>query len=234
MNQIVLTGLLVLTMAGCAKEAATTVSEKTPGATVSTQATTTKTQPKPSTEKKAAQSPAKNLAPDFTLTSYEGKKVSLSDYRGKVVVLEWFNPDCPFVKYAYDEGPMKSLISESDKQGVVWLSINSGAPGNQGHGAQTNLAAKKAWGLTHPILEDADGRVGRLYSATKTPHMFIVDKKGALVYQGALDTSRGATPEPGDDYTNYTKRAIAAALKGEDVPEPASTKAWGCSVKYAR
>ena len=87
-------------------------------------------------------------APGFALTSYTGEKVSLADYAGKVVVLEWYNPECPFVKYAYNEGPLKKLIAESRAKGVVWLGINSGAPGNQGHGADTNLSSKKKWVLT--------------------------------------------------------------------------------------
>lgn len=172
-------------------------------------------------------------APEFKLTSYEGQAVRLSDTRGKVVVLEWFNPECPFVHYAYDEGPMKAMIREARGQGVVWIGINSGGPGKQGHGSVVNLKAKKDWQLQHAILVDEDGRVGRLYEAVKTPHMYVINRKGILVYRGALDSSRGAKPDPEDAYSNHTRQAIAAALKDAPVPGPRATKAWGCSVKYA-
>jgi peroxiredoxin len=170
-------------------------------------------------------------APDFTLTTYEGETVRLSDLRGKVVVLEWFNPQCPFVKYVYEESTMAKTIQNATDKGVVWIGINSGAPGRQGHGSEVNLTAKKRWGLKHAIAPDPEGNVGRAYNASRTPEIFVITADGILAYAGAYDTSRGATPEPNTPYTHYTKEAIDAVLAGQ-TPDPATTKAWGCTVKY--
>ena len=244
--RVILCILLTVSMVGCTAD-----SQEAEGLPRSAK---NKAQPKSSSEPKQEGAAEKNLpakktapkqvskpssdvgqqAPAFTLTSYEGGQISLSAHSGKVVVLEWYNPDCPFVKYAYNEGPMKKLIAESVAKGVVWLGINSGAPGNQGHGAETNLRSKKAWGLSHAILEDADGSVGRLYGATRTPEVVVVGKNGKIAYRGALDTSRGAKPDPEDAYTNYTANAIAAVLAGDAVSAPTSTPPWGCTVKYKR
>ena len=215
-----------------ASEATRTVSKKS-----STEASASRSNAAPQ-GKKISAAPAMpapgELAPDFRLTSYQGEAVQLSSLKGSVVVLEWFNPECPFVKYAYNEGPMKKLISESRAKGVVWIGINSGALGNQGHGKDTNLNAMKAWGLTHAVCPDESGEVGQRYGATRTPEVVVIDKAGKIAYRGALDSSRGATPEPEDSYTNYAKQAIWAALEGKPQPDAASTKPWGCTVKYAR
>jgi peroxiredoxin len=129
-------------------------------------------------------------APAFSLPDLDGKQVSLADFAGKTVVLEWFNPDCPFVKYAHDgDGPLASLANEQTKAGVVWLAINSGASGKQGAGAERSKQAKAEWKLEHPILIDEDGKVGHLYGAQTTPHMFVIDAGGKLVYAGALDNA---------------------------------------------
>ncbi|NVB41301.1 redoxin domain-containing protein [Pseudenhygromyxa sp. WMMC2535] len=128
-------------------------------------------------------------APAFTLPQVDGEEISLSDFAGKTVVLEWFNPDCPFVKYAHGEGPLKTMAAEQTKAGVVWLAINSGAPGKQGHGAERNREAAADWGLEHPILLDESGEVGKRYGAKTTPHMFVVDGEGKLVYAGGLDNA---------------------------------------------
>jgi peroxiredoxin len=129
-------------------------------------------------------------APAFTLPSVAGESISLADYAGKTVVLEWFNPDCPFVKYAHGEGgPLASLGNEQSKAGVVWLAINSSAPGKQGAGVERNKQAQMEWKLEHPILIDEDGKVGRSYGAQTTPHMFVVDPSGKLIYAGALDNA---------------------------------------------
>jgi alkyl hydroperoxide reductase subunit AhpC len=168
-------------------------------------------------------------APDFTLTDLDGKTVKLSDLKGKRVVLEWFNPGCPYVVHAHDEGGLKTTAT--DRSGdVVWLAINSGAPGKQGHGPQTNREAAAKWSMTHPILLDESGAVGKSYAAKTTPHMYIIDEKGKLAYQGALDNApRGATPETG--YQPYLTDGIDA-LKAGEAPRPPQTKPWGCSVKY--
>jgi peroxiredoxin len=128
-------------------------------------------------------------APGFSLPDLDGGTVSLADFAGKTVVLEWFNPDCPFVKYAHAEGPLATMAATQAQADVVWLAINSGAPGKQGHGVERNREAKTEWKLEHPILLDEDGAVGHAYGATSTPHMFVVDPTGTLVYAGGLDNA---------------------------------------------
>jgi peroxiredoxin len=173
-------------------------------------------------------------APDFTLSDLDGKEVKLSDHRGKTVVLEWFNPECPFVKLSHGKGSLKGLAESHLKNGVVWLAINSGGPGRQGHGLDKNRAAQKDFGLSHPILLDEDGSVGKSYGATNTPHLFIIDAQGVLVYRGAIDNSpdgEGATPT-GGTLINYVTLALAELGAGKPLSTP-ETKAYGCSVKYS-
>ncbi|HEY8206736.1 MAG TPA: thioredoxin family protein [Myxococcaceae bacterium] len=172
-------------------------------------------------------------APDFTLKDLDGKPVKLADYKGKVVVLEWFNPGCPFVKAAHGKGSLKDTAQRQTKNGVVWLAINSGAPGKQGAGAETNREAKKSFNLDHPVLLDESGQAGRAYGATNTPHMFIIDKAGTLVYAGAIDNSpdgEGASPT-GGKLINYVDAALEDIAAGRPV-KTSSSKAYGCSVKY--
>ncbi|MFO7567370.1 MAG: redoxin domain-containing protein [Enhygromyxa sp.] len=128
-------------------------------------------------------------APGFSLPDLDGETVSLADFAGKTVVLEWFNPDCPFVKFAHGEGPLASMATEQRKAGVVWLAINSGAPGKQGTGVERNREAASEWTMEHPLLLDEDGKVGHAYGATTTPHMFVIDGEGKLVYAGGLDNA---------------------------------------------
>ena len=173
-------------------------------------------------------------APDFTLKDLDGKPVKLSDYKGKLVVLEWFNPGCPFVKPAHTKGSLKDTAARHSKNGVVWLAVNSGSPGKQGAGADTNREAKKSFGLDHPVLLDESGQAGKAYGATNTPHMFVIDKAGTLVYAGAIDNSpdgEGASPT-GGKLVNYVDAAIEDLAAGRAVRTP-QTKAYGCSVKYA-
>ena len=169
-------------------------------------------------------------APDFELTSLAGEQVSLSSYKGKTVVLEWFNPQCPFVVQAHTAGTLKGLAKQH--QDVVWLAINSGAAGRQGHGADTNRAGKEKFGMSYPILFDEDGRVGQLYGARRTPHMMVIDKGGVLRYRGALDNTSG-----GDladvKLVHYLNDALSAVAEGKPVVR-AETEAWGCTVKYAK
>lgn len=127
-------------------------------------------------------------APDFELKDLNGKSFKLSALKGKTVVLEWYNPECPFVEYAYKEGPLKSLAQKSAGN-VVWLNINSGAPGKQGTGKELNQKLAQTLGVKNPVLLDESGAVGRSFGAKTTPHMFIIDAKGVLVYQGALDNA---------------------------------------------
>lgn len=129
-------------------------------------------------------------APEFSLPNTEGEAIALADFKGKTVVLEWFNPDCPFVVYAHEgEGPLVELGNEKTQEGVVWLAINSGAPGKQGAGAERNKQAKADWKIDYPILIDEDGKVGQAYGAKTTPHMYVIDPEGKLVYAGGLDNA---------------------------------------------
>jgi len=166
-------------------------------------------------------------APDFKVTDTSGKAVSLADYKGKVVVLEWFNPECPVVQMHYKAGTTAGLVKEFAPKGVVFLCINSGAPGKQGAGTEANANAKKDWKMEQPILLDESGTVGRAYGAKTTPHCFVIDKDGKLVYAGAIDNGSGA--KVGDK--NHVREALNAVLAGKPVAT-AETKAYGCSVKY--
>lgn len=168
-------------------------------------------------------------APDFTLQDLNGKAVRLRDLRGKKVVLEWFNPDCPFVQYAHGKGPLKDMAGRYTKQGVTWLAINSSAPGKQGHGLARNQEASKEYGMAHPILLDEAGKVGRLYGAKSTPHLYVIDEKGVLVYRGALDNAPRGEVEGAP--INYVDAAFADLKAGRAV-KTGDTRAYGCSVKY--
>lgn len=172
-------------------------------------------------------------APDFTLVDTDGNTHVLSTYQGKYVILEWFNSDCPFVKKHYESQNMQNLQKEMIGKDVAWLLINSSAEGKQGHYSAEELNQILAkWG-SHPTaaFSDSDGKVGHLYGAQTTPHMFIIDPNGILIYQGAIDSkpSTDASDIPGS--TNYVKAAIDEALAGKPVTD-ATTKAYGCSVKY--
>lgn len=172
-------------------------------------------------------------APNFTLQSADGKQVSLKDYRDKVVVLEWFNPGCPFVRKHYDSGAMQKLQTEAAEKGVVWLNINSTASGRpdfltpektKGYVAEKGVKAAA-------MLSDADGTVGKKYGASATPHMYVIDKAGKLVYQGAIDDNPDVSGDPATA-KNYVRDAMGSLLSGKQVAV-AETKAYGCSVKYA-
>ena len=170
-------------------------------------------------------------APDFELVSTKGDKVSLSKLKGKTVVIEWFNPDCPFVKLAHGEGPVGALAKAHLEAGGVWLAINSGGSGMQGHGQARNAKAATDYKLPYPILLDESGLVGKRYGAQRTPQIFVIDGDGLLRYAGALDSTRGGGY--GDTYENYTDDALKAVSAGKAVAT-SSTKAWGCSVKYGK
>ena len=170
-------------------------------------------------------------APDFSLKSLDGEMIQLSKYRGKTVVVEWFNPDCPFVKRNHQEGPLKDMAARTAASGVVWLAINSAAPGKQGHGAETNGRGRDAYGMKYPILFDEDGAVGRRYGAERTPHMYVIDAQGTLVYKGAIDNAPDGDPTEGDKVVNYVEAALSDLAAGRPVAKP-ETKSYGCSVKY--
>lgn len=172
-------------------------------------------------------------APDFALKDLSGKEVKLAAYKGKTVVLEWFNPGCPFVKASHSTGSLVDTARRHTKEGVVWLAINSGAPGKQGNDLAMNTEAAKTWSLAHPILRDESGVVGKAYGATNTPNMFVIDKTGKVVYAGAIDNSpdgEGKSPE-GGKLVNYIDAALADVAAGKPVATPV-TKPYGCGVKY--
>jgi peroxiredoxin len=172
-------------------------------------------------------------APDFTLTDLDGHAVTLSSFKGKTVVLEWFNPGCPFVRKAHTVGSLKDAPARALAQGVVWLAVNSAAPGKQGAEPDMNRKVAAEYGMKYPVLLDPDGRVGHTYGATNTPHLYVVDPKGTLVYRGAIDNSpdaEGQSPTDGK-LVNYVDEALSSLKAGQPVKVP-DTKAYGCSVKY--
>lgn len=174
-----------------------------------------------------------NPAPPFSLPDLDGKNVNLADYAGKVVVLEWFNPECPFVRAAHTKGSLVTAAERLRKEGVVYLAINSAAAGKQGHGVDANRAGLEKFKMSHPVLLDESGMVGKTYGATNTPHIYVIDQKGVLVYRGAVDNSpdgEGESPE-GGKLVSYLDAAVTAVLAGQAV-KTAETKAYGCSVKY--
>ena len=170
-------------------------------------------------------------APEFTLTDVDGKAHTLSSYRGKTVVLEWFNPQCPFVNHAHTEGSLVSMAKDETAKGVVWLAINSGAPGKQGHGPEANIEGKTKFGLEHPILLDETGAVGHAYGAEKTPHVFLIDPSGTLLYRGAIDNAPFGEVDGEGETINYLGEALQALRAGQAVGTP-ETPAYGCTVKY--
>jgi peroxiredoxin len=171
-------------------------------------------------------------APNFTLTDINGEKHTLSDYtaKGHTVVLEWFNPDCPFVKKHYrdDTGTMLGMQTDMKDEKVTWLRINSGKMGHPTSGVDRNKKAASDWGISTPILLDESGKVGMSYSAKRTPEMYIIDAEGVLRYHGAIDDNSNAS-QPGK--VNHVRNALQQVLAGETVSK-ATTKAYGCSVKY--
>jgi peroxiredoxin len=167
-------------------------------------------------------------APDFALSSFEGKVVKLADYRDSIVVLEWLNTDCPFVQYHYDKaGTMIELAKKYKDKNVVWLAINST---NQTT-PEANREFAKKHNLPYPILDDRSGTVGRLYGAITTPHLFIIHK-GVVVYDGAIDNAPNGTPIDGGTKINYVDKALSELTSGQPVSTP-KTQSYGCSVKYA-
>jgi peroxiredoxin len=182
----------------------------------------------------AADSPAVgSAAPDFSVTDSKGRPQTLSQYKGKHVVLEWFNPECPFVKKHYGGGNMQKLQEEFTGKGVVWLTVDSSAPGLEGNLTPEQAEKKIAEWKTKQtaLLLDPDGKAGRSYGAKNTPHMFVINPEGKIVYAGAIDSK--ATPNPSDiaGSTNYVKAALDESLAGKPVSN-STTKPYGCSVKY--
>jgi peroxiredoxin len=177
--------------------------------------------------------PVGSAAPDFNVSDATGKTHSLSQYKGKYVVLEWFNPECPFVKKHYGSGNMQKLQSDYTGKGVVWLSVDSSAPGTEGNlSPEQAQKVMKDWNTKQTaLLLDSDGKVGRSYNARNTPHMFVINPEGKIVYEGAIDSK--ATPNPNDitSSTNYVKVALDESMSGKPV-STANTRPYGCSIKY--
>jgi len=173
-------------------------------------------------------------APEFTGTTLTGEQVSLSDFKGKVVVLEWVNFDCPFVKKHYSaSGNMGKLQEKYTAKDVVWLTICSSAEGKQGHAepsAQAERAKKEGNKATH-FIADTDGTIGKAYGAKVTPHMFVICREGNLVYNGAIDSIRSTSADDVEKAEPWLANAIDAVLAGEEV-QNATNQPYGCGVKY--
>ena len=173
-------------------------------------------------------------APAFTATDVNGRSVSLADFKGKHVVLEWTNPGCPFVQKHYGAGNMQSTQKNATAQGVVWLTINSTSTDAGDYKAPAEMgkwmAGQKAVATT--TLMDADGKLGKAYGARTTPHMYIVSPAGLLVYAGGIDNKASSNPADIPGATNYVKQAVAEAMSGKPISSP-TTRPYGCSVKYS-
>jgi thioredoxin-related protein len=172
-------------------------------------------------------------APDFTATDSNGQSRHLADYKGKYVVLEWHNQGCPYTRKHYAGGNMQALQKEWTGKGVVWFTVISSAPGAQGYvtAAEENDYVKKMNAAPTVVLLDPDGRLGHLYAAKTTPHMFVIDPNGALIYNGAIDDHPTAEQSDIPNSKNYVSTALTEAMSGKKVSD-AATRPYGCSVKY--
>jgi peroxiredoxin len=181
----------------------------------------------------ASSPPVGQPAPDFIATDVDGQQVTLSQFKGKTVVLEWTNKDCPFVHKHYDSGAMQALQKAATAQGVVWLTIVSSAPGKEGY--VTDAEAKKSmadWhGMPSDEILDPTGAIGHLYGARATPNMFVIDPTGTLVYEGAIDDKPTADKADIPAAHNYVKAALEAVANHQSVTDPV-TQPYGCAVKY--
>ena len=173
-------------------------------------------------------------APAFRDTETRGKTVSLADFKGKHVVLEWVNPGCPYVQKHYNSANMQGTQKDTTHQGVVWLAVNSTNTGAYDYMPPAKLAGwmKDKGGAPTATLMDADGKVGRAYGARTTPHMYVIDPAGKLVYAGAIDSKASSNPADIKTATNYVKQAVGESLAGKSVSTPV-TQAYGCSIKYS-
>jgi peroxiredoxin len=172
-------------------------------------------------------------APDFTGVDSNGNKHSLSDFKGKTVVLEWTNHDCPYVKKHYNSGNMQQLQKNATENGVVWLSIISSKPGKQGHvsGKQANELTRSRNAAPTAVILDETSKIGRMYGAKTTPHMYIIDKTGALVYMGGIDSIPSSNESDIAKAKNYVTAALDAMATGKPIKDSV-TRPYGCSVKY--
>ena len=172
-------------------------------------------------------------APDFTLTDLKGNEHTLSDFTadGKIVVLEWWNPGCPYVVKHHDKMTTMNDLASKYADEVVWIKVNSTRKGHPNHGMDREYVQK--WNVSMPVLLDESGKVGKMYDAKVTPHMYIIDTEGMLRYQGAIDSDRGARPYDADNnVTNYVDQALQQIIDGSTVTTT-ETRPYGCSIKYA-
>ncbi len=174
------------------------------------------------------------VAPDFSAQDSKGNTLHLSQYRGKTVVLEWTNADCPYTRKHYNSGNMQSVQTAAQEHGIVWLSIISSAPGKEGYvnGADADALTASRHAAPTAVLLDPTGALGHMYNAKTTPHMFVVDKNGMLQYMGGIDSIATADPSDIAHAEPYLKEAMLAVAAG-DKPPHAATKPYGCSIKYA-
>lgn len=172
-------------------------------------------------------------APAFTGIDSHGNTRSLADFRGETVVLEWTNRDCPYVRKHYDTGNMQALQKKAITDGVVWLSVISSAPGKQGHATPdlANSVATEQGADPTAIILDPEGKIGRAYDARTTPHMYVIDGKGTLVYMGGIDDRPTANPADVEGAENYVLAALADVAAGRPV-RTSTSRPYGCSVKY--
>lgn len=173
-------------------------------------------------------------APEFTAMDSAGKPVALGSFKGKTVVLEWTNHECPYVVKHYGTGTMQQLQRDATSKGVVWLTVISSSRGQQGHveGLEADKLTADRKAAPTAVLLDADGKVGRLYGATTTPHMFVIDTSGMLAYRGAIDDKPSTSRESVKTARAYVREALEAIETGKPV-KTASTRPYGCSVKYS-
>jgi len=215
---ILLASLVMVFTTGCKKK----IDEQSQSAV--------RTEPAAEIQAPAMETAELKTAPDFALKNYDGNEVKLSDYKGKIVVLEWFNYECPFCKYHYDNSTtMVDMAKKYSDQGVVWLAINSTAHQT----TELNQQFAQAHNIVFPILDDRNGEVGHKYGAATTPNMFIINKEGKIVYEGAIDNyPLGMITKIGDQEINYVANALDELLAGREI-SISKTKPYGCSVKYA-
>jgi len=173
-------------------------------------------------------------APGFTATDMDGRTVSLADFKGQPVVLEWINPGCPFVRKHYDSANMQRTQKDARAQGAVWLTVNSTAPTSSDHLTPSAMAQwmQQRGAAVTATLMDPDGRIGRAYGARVTPHMYVIDAQGTLVYAGAIDSIPSARASDVASATNHVRQALAKHAAGKAVSTPV-TRAYGCTIKYA-
>jgi peroxiredoxin len=235
LTALVLAGGLALSVgiAAQAQQPANTGKPTTAPATATQPTTTDKKMDKK--DEKTEQKGVKvgDTAPAFTLTDTDGKTVKLEDFKGKTVMLFWFNPACPGITMHFTKDTMtfNKLYEEYHSKGVEFVAINSGAAGKEGASKEENVKAKTDWKVQFPIALDPTGDTGHAYGATNTPHVFIINKDGKIAYKGAIDNGNFGKGTVGDK--NYAKLALDNILAGK-AADPATTKPYGCSIKFAQ